>query len=112
MAPAPAASMLMKFGRDLTAAARKGELMPVIGRDTEVEQMQRILLRLTKNNPVIVGDPGTGKTAIVEGLKRNGSPPGTCADSAARLPNRLARSDCASLRGRSIAASSKNASVS
>ncbi|GGG99000.1 ATP-dependent Clp protease ATP-binding subunit [Silvibacterium dinghuense] len=62
------ASMLERFGRDLTAAARAGELMPVVGRDDEVRQLIQTLLRKTKSNPVLVGDPGTGKTAIVEGL--------------------------------------------
>ena len=62
------ARMLERFGRDLTAAARAGELMPVIGRDDEVRQLIQTLLRKTKSNPVLVGDPGTGKTAIVEGL--------------------------------------------
>lgn len=60
--------MLEKYGRDLTAAAAKGELMPVIGRDDEVRQVIQTLLRKSKNNPVLVGDPGTGKTAIAEGL--------------------------------------------
>ena len=60
--------MLEKYGRDLTAAAAKGELMPVIGRDDEVRQIIQTLLRKSKNNPVLVGDPGTGKTAIAEGL--------------------------------------------
>ncbi len=60
--------MLERFGRDLTAAARAGELMPVVGRDDEVRQLIQTLLRKTKSNPVLVGDPGTGKTAIVEGL--------------------------------------------
>ncbi|MGI4756110.1 MAG: ATP-dependent Clp protease ATP-binding subunit, partial [Janthinobacterium lividum] len=62
------AKMLEKFGRDLTAAAAAGELMPVVGRDDEVRQLIQTLLRKTKSNPVLVGDPGTGKTAIVEGL--------------------------------------------
>ena len=62
------AKMLERFGRDLTAAAKAGELMPVIGRDEEVRQLIQTLLRKTKSNPVLVGDPGTGKTAIVEGL--------------------------------------------
>ena len=60
--------MLDRFGRDLTAAAATGELMPVVGRDDEVRQLIQTLLRKTKSNPVLVGDPGTGKTAIVEGL--------------------------------------------
>ncbi len=62
------ARMLERFGRDLTAAALAGELMPVVGRDEEVRQLIQTLLRKTKSNPVLVGDPGTGKTAIVEGL--------------------------------------------
>ena len=62
------AQMLERFGRDLTEAARAGELMPVVGRDDEVRQLIQTLLRKTKSNPVLVGDPGTGKTAIVEGL--------------------------------------------
>ena len=62
------ATMLDRFGRDLTAAAAAGELMPVIGRDDEVRQLIQTLLRKTKSNPVLVGDPGTGKTAIVEAL--------------------------------------------
>jgi len=62
------AKMLERFGRDLTAAAAAGELMPVIGRDDEVRQLIQTLLRKTKSNPVLVGDPGTGKTSIVEGL--------------------------------------------
>ncbi|QEE28353.1 AAA family ATPase [Terriglobus albidus] len=60
--------MLDRFGRDLTAAAAAGELMPVFGRDEEVRQLIQTLLRKTKSNPVLVGDPGTGKTAIVEAL--------------------------------------------
>jgi len=64
----PKGSLLEKFGRDLTAAARAGELMPVIGRDDEVRQVIQTLLRKSKNNPVVVGEPGTGKTAIAEGL--------------------------------------------
>jgi ATP-dependent Clp protease ATP-binding subunit ClpB len=59
---------LEKYGRDLVAAARDGKLDPVIGRDTEIRRVIQILSRKTKNNPVLVGDPGVGKTAIVEGL--------------------------------------------
>ena len=62
------AAILERFGRDLTAAARAGDLMPVVGRDEEIRQLIQTLLRKTKSNPVLVGDPGTGKTAIVEGL--------------------------------------------
>ncbi|MBQ3625344.1 MAG: AAA family ATPase, partial [Synergistaceae bacterium] len=59
---------LEKYGRDLVNAAKTGKLDPVIGRDEEVRRVIRILSRKTKNNPVLIGDPGVGKTAIVEGL--------------------------------------------
>ncbi|NMA67635.1 MAG: ATP-dependent chaperone ClpB [Clostridiaceae bacterium] len=59
---------LEKFGRDLVELARQGKLDPVIGRDAEIRRVIRILSRRTKNNPVLIGEPGTGKTAIVEGL--------------------------------------------
>ena len=59
---------LEKYGRDLTAAARAGKLDPVIGRDDEIRNVIRILSRKTKNNPVLIGEPGVGKTAIAEGL--------------------------------------------
>jgi ATP-dependent Clp protease ATP-binding subunit ClpB len=59
---------LKKFARDLTQAARDGKLDPVIGRDEEIRRTVQILARRTKNNPVLIGDPGVGKTAIVEGL--------------------------------------------
>jgi ATP-dependent Clp protease ATP-binding subunit ClpB len=59
---------LEKFGRDLTAAAREGKLDPVIGRDDEIRRVIQVLARRTKNNPVLIGEPGVGKTAIVEGL--------------------------------------------
>jgi ATP-dependent Clp protease ATP-binding subunit ClpB len=59
---------LEKFGRDLTAAAREGKLDPVIGRDDEIRRVIQVLSRRTKNNPVLIGEPGVGKTAIVEGL--------------------------------------------
>ncbi len=59
---------LKKYGRDLTAAAREGKLDPVIGRDDEIRRTIQILSRRTKNNPVLIGEPGVGKTAIVEGL--------------------------------------------
>ena len=61
---------LAKFGRDLTSAARAGKLDPVIGRDEEIRRTIEILSRRTKNNPVLIGEPGVGKTAIVEGLAR------------------------------------------
>lgn len=66
-APAPAPT-LEQFSRDLTALARAGELDPVIGRDAEIERIIHILVRRTKNNPVLLGEPGVGKTAVVEGL--------------------------------------------
>jgi ATP-dependent Clp protease ATP-binding subunit ClpB len=59
---------LEKYGRDLTELARKGKLDPVIGRDDEVRRVIQVLSRRTKNNPVLIGEPGVGKTAIVEGL--------------------------------------------
>jgi ATP-dependent Clp protease ATP-binding subunit ClpB len=59
---------LEKYGRDLTAAARHGKLDPVIGRDDEIRRVIQVLSRRTKNNPVLIGEPGVGKTAIVEGL--------------------------------------------
>jgi ATP-dependent Clp protease ATP-binding subunit ClpC len=62
------ASKLDKYGRDLTQMAREGKLDPVIGRKDEIERVIHILSRRTKNNPVLIGDPGVGKTAIVEGL--------------------------------------------
>ena len=61
---------LEKYGRDLTAMARKGRIDPVIGRDNEIRRVMQVLSRRTKNNPVLIGEPGTGKTAIVEGLAR------------------------------------------
>jgi ATP-dependent Clp protease ATP-binding subunit ClpB len=59
---------LERYGRDLTAAARQGKLDPVIGRDEEIRRVIQVLSRRTKNNPVLIGEPGVGKTAIVEGL--------------------------------------------
>jgi ATP-dependent Clp protease ATP-binding subunit ClpB len=59
---------LEKYGRDLTSAARQGKLDPVIGRDEEIRRVIQVLSRRTKNNPVLIGEPGVGKTAIVEGL--------------------------------------------
>jgi ATP-dependent Clp protease ATP-binding subunit ClpB len=61
---------LERFGRDLTDAARAGKLDPVIGRDEEIRRVIQVLSRRTKNNPVLIGEPGVGKTAIVEGLAR------------------------------------------
>src|SRR5262245_46455998 len=59
---------LERYGRDLTDLARRGKLDPVIGRDDEVRRVVQVLSRRTKNNPVLIGEPGVGKTAIVEGL--------------------------------------------
>ena len=59
---------LEKFGRDLTQAARDGKIDPVIGRDEEIRRVIQVLSRRTKNNPVLIGEPGVGKTAVVEGL--------------------------------------------
>ena len=64
----PASLILDQFGRNLTAAAREGKLDPVIGREKEIERVMQVLSRRTKNNPVLVGEPGVGKTAVVEGL--------------------------------------------
>jgi len=61
---------LEKYGRDLTAVARQGRLDPVVGRDEEIRRVIQVLSRRTKNNPVLIGEPGVGKTAIVEGLAR------------------------------------------
>jgi len=61
---------LEKYGRDLTLLARRGKIDPVIGRDNEIRRLMQVLSRRTKNNPVLIGDPGVGKTAIVEGLAR------------------------------------------
>jgi ATP-dependent Clp protease ATP-binding subunit ClpC len=66
---APSVSLVLdQFGRNLTAGAREGKLDPVIGREKEIERVMQVLCRRTKNNPVLVGEPGVGKTAVVEGL--------------------------------------------
>jgi ATP-dependent Clp protease ATP-binding subunit ClpB len=61
---------LDKYGRDLTAMARQGKIDPVVGRDEEIRRVMQVLTRRTKNNPVLIGEPGVGKTAIAEGLAR------------------------------------------
>ena len=61
-------NVLKKYGRDIVEYARNGKIDPVIGRDEEIRSITRILTRRTKNNPVLIGEPGVGKTAIVEGL--------------------------------------------
>src|SRR5262249_7614713 len=66
--PEAAYEALEKYGRDLVADARAGRLDPVIGRDAEIRRVIQILSRKSKNNPVLIGDPGVGKTAVVEGL--------------------------------------------
>ncbi len=74
---------LKKFARDLTADAHAGKLDPVIGRDEEIRRTIQILARRTKNNPVLIGEPGVGKTAIAEGLAlriANGDVPDTLKD--------------------------------
>src|ERR671925_655131 len=60
--------LLDQFGRNLTKLAAEGKLDPVVGRQTEIERVMQILSRRTKNNPVLIGEPGVGKTAVVEGL--------------------------------------------
>ena len=61
-------NVLEKYGRNITEDVKKGKIDPVIGRDDEIRSITRILSRKTKNNPVLIGEPGVGKTAIVEGL--------------------------------------------
>ncbi|WP_028473963.1 ATP-dependent Clp protease ATP-binding subunit [Nocardioides alkalitolerans] len=69
---APSSSLVLdQFGRNLTQAAREGKLDPVIGRESEIERVMQILSRRTKNNPVLIGEPGVGKTTVVEGLAQD-----------------------------------------
>ena len=66
-----AKSALEQYGVNLTAIARSGKLDPVVGRDAEIRRVSQVLTRRTKNNPVLIGEPGVGKTAVVEGLAQS-----------------------------------------
>src|SRR5262249_55226615 len=103
--PEGAYEALTKYGRDLVALARESKLDPVIGRDDEIRRVIRTLSRRTKNNPVLIGAPGVGKTAIVEGLAqrivRGDVPEGLRGDAAIAQPFGAVAAD-APLRGRTV----------
>ena len=89
---------LERYGRDLTEAARQGKLDPVIGRDDEIRRVIQVLSRRTKNNPVLIGEPGVGKTAIVEGLGATNHPRGRSGGAQGQADH-LAGHGCADRRG-------------
>src|ERR687885_928019 len=95
----PKTRQLDQYGRNLTTFAEEGKLDPVIGRSTEIERIMQILVRRTKNNPVIIGEPGVGKTAIVEGLAQE--------IAEARVPDILAEKEVYTLDLGALVAGSK-----
>src|SRR5260370_33858242 len=93
---------LEKYSTDLTARAREGKLDPVIGRDNEIRRVVQVLSRRTKNNPVLIGEPGVGKTAIVEGLAQRivaGDVPESLRDKTILSPHLATRAAGAKYRG-------------